>query len=355
MAGAEVLPFSEISFRFKVANISNLESVWSREVPVQDIPWKVKVTKKTEDGKKSLGIYLLSAKKDMPSNWSHAASATFKLLSFDSTVNALTKDVEPYVFTNNGYGIGDTIISWAELFDEKKHYVEDDAIDLEIKIQAEEPSVNNRSKLIIMNIDKFCECSSAATLRLKITNIKNLMAVQSSELMLRKLPWNLQVFKHSSTLGLRLVWGNISNAISCKTKMTVEIISLKNGVHPIEKVQEDTKKRLAFFYVHVSSWDELLNPGNGFVNNDDIEMEVKIETEKPTGDIPKDMKAENVSLKMECAICLEPMGKREISITPCGHLFCTACITKTITDRQICPTCNGPATLGALYRIYLPM
>jgi len=44
---------------------------------------------------------------------------------------------------------------------------------------------------------------------------------------------------------------------------------------------------------------------------------------------------------MECCICLEIVSYNEnFSITPCKHIFCFNCITKSLKNNQTCPCCR---------------
>lgn len=46
-----------------------------------------------------------------------------------------------------------------------------------------------------------------------------------------------------------------------------------------------------------------------------------------------------------CGICLaDPCkpGEREVSTTPCGHVFCVQCLATAIAIKPVCPLCRGP-------------
>lgn len=106
------------------------------------------VRKTVRDANHSVGIYLHSEKEDRTLNWTRAASAEFKLLSFDSKQD---------IISGNGIGYGSlAFISWADLFDAAKNFVKDDTIQLEIKIKAEDPNENDRSQLKLERIEKCC-------------------------------------------------------------------------------------------------------------------------------------------------------------------------------------------------------
>jgi hypothetical protein len=42
-----------------------------------------------------------------------------------------------------------------------------------------------------------------------------------------------------------------------------------------------------------------------------------------------------------CGVCLEVTGTKNVSVTSCGHRFCTSCLLRSLQDKNICPTCRG--------------
>lgn len=42
----------------------------------------------------------------------------------------------------------------------------------------------------------------------------------------------------------------------------------------------------------------------------------------------------------ECAICLDPLTKKNIAVTPCGHKFCFSCIAENLNVSKNCPMCR---------------
>jgi hypothetical protein len=41
-----------------------------------------------------------------------------------------------------------------------------------------------------------------------------------------------------------------------------------------------------------------------------------------------------------CAVCLEIPGKVNVSVTACGHTFCTTCLLKSLKTKNTCPCCR---------------
>ena len=42
-----------------------------------------------------------------------------------------------------------------------------------------------------------------------------------------------------------------------------------------------------------------------------------------------------------CPVCLEVPGTKNVSITKCGHIFCTSCLLSSLTQKNTCPTCRA--------------
>ena len=42
----------------------------------------------------------------------------------------------------------------------------------------------------------------------------------------------------------------------------------------------------------------------------------------------------------KCAVCLEILGTVNVSITACGHKFCTSCLLKSLEKKNTCPCCR---------------
>ncbi|KAK0440019.1 uncharacterized protein EV420DRAFT_1650692 [Desarmillaria tabescens] len=57
------------------------------------------------------------------------------------------------------------------------------------------------------------------------------------------------------------------------------------------------------------------------------------------------------TVKQTCPVCLCPPSK--MSVTKCGHVFCSSCIRQTFEKNQGCPSCRKPGHLSQLRKIDL--
>lgn len=367
MVEMNVVSVSQTSFRLKIPNISNLNEVYSPIQVVQDIPWKIKVFKSIQGSNQSLGVYLYCAKTDTSLIWSTAASAKFKLLSFESS-NFIEGITEPYAFNFTESSVGfPSFVGWTELINPTNHFVRDDCIQLDVDIEAADPHEINQSILISGLIGRSCTNDCLVTFEISVLNVSKLMAVRSAQFVLRGLLWDFSVYKdHSRQLGVRLGSRMTSDHITCNVRMTTKLITMNQHDLPVEKVETKVVRRLQFLQTdQLIAWDELFNVRNGFVENDTIRLLIEVISDIPKLDNPNeqiggvdqlnDSMERTRQVRLECPVCLESIAGRDISCTPCGHLFCVECISGAARERKTCPSCNHSITLKNLRRIFLPM
>lgn len=366
MSEASIVSTSQSSFRLQVSNITNLIQAISPIHVVQDIPWKMKVfVNNQKSNQKTLGISLLCATSDTSQSWSQSASFTLQLIPFDGSTNAIKRVSEPQAFNPNMKAITfPSVVDWCDLINVEKHLVQDDAIQMDINIDAVDPSDINQSMLIFENTARCCENDCLADYKLTVVNVKNLMAVRSPQFLLRGLLWDFSIYKdHSSQLAIQLGLRTKSDKVSCKIRMTTKLIASKKNVTPIGRVDTKILKRSQLPLMQkLMTWDKLLDQRNGFVENDAIALQIEIKIDKPQFVGENDMKMETTTtptptmqLKMECAICLEAIGNQNLSCPPCGHVFCSTCLSDTAEKQKVCPSCNIVINKDNLQRIFLPM
>lgn len=372
-AVASITPTSQSTFRLKVTNITNLKQVISPIHVVQDIPWQIKVFSSNQkpNNNKSLGISLVCATSDTSQSWSRTASLSFQLISHDGSTNAIKRVSEPQAYNCNMKSITfPSVIEWCDLIDTQKNLVNDDAIQIDITIDAVDPNDVNQSMLILENTAKCCANDCLADFKLTVVNVKNLMAVRSPQFLLRGLLWDFVIYKdRSAQLAIQFGLRTTSNKVSCKVKMTTKLITSKKNVTPIGRVDTKVLKRLQLPLMQkLMAWDKLLDAQNGFVENDAIVLQIEIRIDKPDfvgqqggtnavkmGATVAEEAAASTQLEMECGICLEVIGGQDLSCPPCGHVFCSACLSDTAEKQKVCPVCSIAITKDTLQRIFLPM
>lgn len=366
------------SMQVTISRVSQLESIFTSDVFIHGIPWKVKIFKCEQEGENdddeeeeqpSLAVRLICANPDKSLQWSISGAVSCKLLSFNHDLDAFESSFRTDIFDRTrlrGSGYHE-FIQWHDLFNENYEYVKNDSIKLEIKIKTENPNDLNRSVVQFESVGENCECGCIATFALTVTNVSKLMAVRSPRFNLRGLSWNIAVGKDgSSNLFALLDFDEPKKDISCKVTWSIKLVSLENALNPIEKTQTELLESSEYMILsNIVSWTEMHKPENGFVNNDSITLQIEIKTSKPKGDALDDMPIakrgklnplnDTKFLQMECPICFEGIDSQGLATTPCGHLFCYACITKSISRRATCPSCQKTVRLKALRRLYLPV
>lgn len=354
---------SDVCFRLKVLNVSELNESFSPAFLIKGVPWLVSVTKTMDETEDLLSVRLFCKNNDVSSQWSYAAVASFKLLPFNGNAS-VKKYLEPYVFDHTGLTSGSASIRWADLLDIERNYVRHDAIILEIQIDVANPNDDDESRLVFTDIDNCCEEGRVGTFRLAVTNIDKLIAVRSTEFKLRSVPWYLTIFKHSAHLGVRLDSRNSSNDIICNVDASVKLITLNGNMQTIQRIQaKQIHRKEGIVMERLITWDDLFNSQNGFIRNGaDITLEIEINADKPEVVTPHARKrratraaARAKTTRMECSICTGRIETQDVSCTPCGHIFCTACILNSIQIRKICPICNTKVLLRQVRSILLPM
>lgn len=330
--------------------------MWTPELPVQGVPWKVNIFKADTAEEAYLGIYLYCAKKDGSSTWSTAASAKFKLQSFLRNGDPVEHHIEPYIFDTSGLGYGTpALILWKDLFEIKNNYVKNDTIELDIQIKAADPNDPNRSLLAFNPIYSSCNDNCVNVSTITISNIDNLMAVKSPQFIANTLPWELTVFQDDfdGYLKVRL----LKNGDKSKHRnVLIKLISTKDRIDSDKKFPALLLRPSDDWHAEkLMQWTELMNAENGFVNNNSINIRVEIIADDLVLDAQRNLSSTLTKrTKMECPICMESMENKLVSSASCGHVFCTDCISKWLAERRVCPMCKKSAKASKLRPIFLP-
>lgn len=360
---SKVESLSESSFRLTVTNISKLEKVSSPIHVIQDIPWQINVfaQNRKPNNNKTLGIALVCATSDSQQAWSQTASCSFQLVPFEGAASVRKHTSEPQVFNRSLKEIRFSVLDWHELTKVENHFVKDDTIQLDININAVDPNDINQSMLIFENTSKCCENDCLAEYKLTVVNIRNLLAVRSTQFLLRGLLYDFIVYKDAtSKLAIKLATRTESDKVSCKIYIATKLTSSSKTLVPVQRIQTHVISRTQPLVLRLMAWDILLDAKNGYINDDAITLQIELKVSKPEyigehGVLSVVATAPPPSLKMECAICMEAIHNQNLSCPPCGHVFCTPCLTRTANKQHVCPTCDVSISADTLRRVFLPM
>lgn len=337
-----------------IREISTLNEIWTQEYVLQGIPWKIQVKKEDNNGEASLGVYLHCAK-NKTENWTHTAQAKFTLISFGGNGSDLEYSPVPYPFDQSSATIGTpSLIKWESLLTTEKSFVKNDAIQLKIEIEPADPDDENKSVLQFENMSQSCSDGCTSTKRLTISNIGNLIAVRSPNFQLRQMPWHFTISKSQfGNLAVTLQRNLNARNVSCEVGMEIKLISTDENATLTNQVNlKQISSGRALAVEKVVSFDDLMKTESEFVRDNNIIIEVEIKTKTDEDHTSTDSHS---SSSLRCTICLDSLQDKRISATPCGHLFCTPCITQALNQHRRCPMCNhGYVDPNILTQVYLP-
>ena len=57
--------------------------------------------------------------------------------------------------------------------------------------------------------------------------------------------------------------------------------------------------------------------------------------------------------RKECPICYEKLGTKNVSVTKCGHEFCTTCLLKSSNRNGECPMCREPLSENIITKTFI--
>lgn len=136
----------------------------------------------------------------------------------------------------------------------------------------------------------------------------------------------------------------------CSATVTWSLLSYDQNSGHIMKC-EWTFEILPFHCCSIIHMTELFNPKNKLIRNNTFILKLTINVTEVRGReyIPISYK-NNEDAKRE----LESLFDRPISSTMCGHIFCTACITRSISHKIQCPSCRRDTYAIDLRPVYLP-
>lgn len=337
-------------FQFSIPNISTFDRISTETVLMRGLPWRIEVRRYGSNDDGSIGIGLFCEHGDDSSNFSCAATATIKILSFNRSQPAYERILDPCIFdAQRNSRILKTFIKWHDLMDATQFFVNDDTIVLDIVLKSGAlNTINESNSLSFIAMDNCCENAAIAKYRMIVHKISDLMVVRSPIFKVRNMPSEIYISKISASNGdylkIALCCKHIDTTNKWSCEMTLSVSLARKDMDPYkrdigsfiicgEKRSFELKKFLL--------WHQLTDSTNGFIDNDAIYFDIEIKTEKPIGVPPKprDRHINAAPYELKCQICSRNMLGKIVTTTPCSHLFCTVCIEESIEKRKKCPIC----------------
>lgn len=120
------------NFHIKIENVSKLTEIYSPEVILQGVRWKISCDKDDD----SLWVFVCGKNADMDEHWSYGFNATINLLSHDG--DGVIKHFSDKLHLDcSSWGI--PIVKWAELIGPENYYVVEDKAILTVTVKADKP------------------------------------------------------------------------------------------------------------------------------------------------------------------------------------------------------------------------
>ncbi|MGH0176027.1 UNVERIFIED_CONTAM: hypothetical protein FKN15_077578 [Acipenser sinensis] len=134
---------SEASFRFTVERFSRLsESVLSPPCFVRNLPWKIMVMPRfypDRPHQKSVGFFLQCNAESDSTSWSCHAQAMLKIINYKDDEKSFSRRISHLFFhKENDWGFSN-FMSWSDVTDPEKGFIEDDKISFDVYVQADAP------------------------------------------------------------------------------------------------------------------------------------------------------------------------------------------------------------------------
>lgn len=274
-------------------------------------------------------------------DWACVASLSVKLLRSTDVEHALHRQIGPFVFDVKNKVCGQKVLfKWNDLLKAENGYVHNDSCKFEVEIDAGQiQNVSSDQWLKFDIIEKCCDKSTSGIFGLTINNLHESNQVCSPEIHFNNSIWRILVMKDEQlTVSLWKVETMSHSTISAKKFITV-LKSFDQNVNSIKKVTKTTGIHPSPLELFSMPWKDLADSQKKFIENGSFNLEIEMKmhaTEESTGG----------GFDMECPICLGSMFtmNRGISVTSCGHLFCTECISQhfavTTTFGKFCPACQ---------------
>lgn len=328
----ESMNIEEVKFHIKLSKLNEFRQYESGVFGVRGNAWTMQFNKrKNTANQDTLAIYLNSTINNNVANWSVVASFTIEILSNKFNGTPYKAHFEPHAYNWRTLSLGNpSIITWNELMDADKGYVQNNECTIVFKVKAS-PVYNemNNQTLEFATIPKCCNVSLTGGFRLKINKFRHFEDVSTPIFELGDSSWRFLVCKKQTTAddvfeiklhNLKFILGGV--APPCNIIATCKLLSFNLNAVPIQnRIQTRLNPNNSIATLTSFSWNELVDPLKEIVRNDSFTLcvELKIGTANEScacGDSA-------AAVKLVCSICMGDLAAIPTSTAGCGHMFCS--------------------------------
>lgn len=276
------LTYTDFGYNAIITNINNLDMIRTPVRIVQNVPWQLRIWSEHDESGRYLSASVTCLKYDPNEFWTIPARIVFRLLSFEPLILPRKRWVGQCIFNKAKYVWGkENLISWEELHDIRKKYVSNDTIKFEIDVEFY-PVGRNRCDLTKEVL--LCSLRRMAY-RFKLTNARQLVAVEISNFIFRDLEFRLTICR-AQELEIILRPKTPGVEVPYQIQLTVRVISRPNQSRSVKKrfIVCKQYEQLSVFNTNSTGlilWNDVLKPENGFVLHSSLRFDFDIEVVNP--------------------------------------------------------------------------
>lgn len=358
----------QISYNFRIDNVSDLKSYKSTIFWVNGNPFSFEVKRIMISPSLSfLGLLLHSEIKNVDFDWAIVSSFVVELFPADFRQAPKVECFEPTSFhSETSKSDNSRIIAWSDLIDTEKGYVKDDTLKLRIKVKSTPlQDTTNDGWCRMETIENCCDDCSFGKFRIAVNRFDE-YGICTPKFVVNNMTWRVQInvtdgesFKRQLRIKLYNNTCSTLTTLNCQTLVTCKLVSFDSEIEPKESSSEHkfifSDRSLTW---DLASWDDLIDAEKHFIRNNSFILELKIQILE-TNNLTRKRKANGVidaDVSIGCPVCSDSLISRDISVLPCGHIYCSPCAMLVI-QKKFCPSCDGRVmfSLTQLRRCFLPI
>lgn len=333
---------SEVKLQMTLNDIQNFKSLDSNIFCVNGNPWIVTVDKEYS----YLRISLIPKMKNVSKDWAIVAALSVKIIPHKVHMKSFDRNVYFFVFYHGSLLRKWPILAFSQLIDCENGYVANDTCKIEINVRPTPLLVLTQHEWLQFEpIPKCCANNLDEKFRMTVNIFNGFIGVCSPDFIASNSNWRISVVKSEILIQINLLNTAENNDYAKRPSVSCTLIPFDQNSRALQKKVEC----FTCFKLEIV-WDELIKPSNGYVQDNSFVLEFTMITKTA-----KRRSCDDDGDQLTCTICSERLNKLPASSLQCGHIFCTACIEKSIQQQKRCPTCNHPATACQIREVFLPL